>query len=87
MCPETPSAGHYFVTYFHDQINLHFEYFNCEKARGSFCNGSSVPASGIQIDRRPLPVGKELLRIAERLNATLTGLFCVNGTSWSWGDV
>jgi hypothetical protein len=22
-CPTVPTAGHYFVTYFHDQINLH----------------------------------------------------------------
>jgi hypothetical protein len=40
MCSQTPSAGHYFGTYFHDQINLHFEHFHCESARGSFCNGS-----------------------------------------------
>jgi hypothetical protein len=26
MCPQTPSASHYFATYFHDQINLHFEH-------------------------------------------------------------
>jgi hypothetical protein len=40
MCPQAPSAGHYFATYFDDQINLHFEHFHCEKAAGSFCNGS-----------------------------------------------
>jgi hypothetical protein len=40
MCPVRPNAGHYFATYFHDQINLHFEHFSCEKARGSFCNDS-----------------------------------------------
>jgi hypothetical protein len=39
MCPQTPHAAHYFATYFHDQINLHFEHFNCE-ARGSLCNNS-----------------------------------------------
>jgi hypothetical protein len=38
MCPQPPSAGHYFATYFHDQINLHFEHLNC--ARSNFCNGS-----------------------------------------------
>jgi len=40
MCPQTPSAGHYFATYFHDQIKLHFEHFHCEKAGSGFCNGS-----------------------------------------------
>jgi hypothetical protein len=40
MCPQTPSAGHYFATYFHDQIKLHFEHFHCEKAGGSFRNDS-----------------------------------------------
>jgi hypothetical protein len=38
MCPQTPSAGHYFATYSQDQVNLHFEHFRCD-AR-SFCNGS-----------------------------------------------
>jgi hypothetical protein len=40
MCPQTPSAGHYFATYFHSQINLHFEHFQCENASRNFCNGS-----------------------------------------------
>lgn len=40
ICPETPSAGHYFATYFNDQINLHFEHLHCERAGSSFCNGS-----------------------------------------------
>jgi hypothetical protein len=39
MCPRTPHAGHYFATYLHDQINLHFEHFNCE-TRGSLCNNA-----------------------------------------------
>ena len=38
MCTTRASAGHYFATYFHNQINLHFEYFHCD-AR-SQCNGS-----------------------------------------------
>jgi hypothetical protein len=40
MCPTRPDAGHYFGTYFHDQINLHFEHFHCEGSAASFCNGS-----------------------------------------------
>jgi len=28
------------VTYFHDQINLHFENFHCGTAGNNFCNGS-----------------------------------------------
>jgi hypothetical protein len=40
MCSQAPSAGHYFATYFHGQINLHFEHFHCEQARTGFCNGS-----------------------------------------------
>jgi len=38
MCPTRPSAGHYFATCFHDQINLQFEYFHC--GASSRCNGS-----------------------------------------------
>lgn len=38
MCPTRPSAGHYFTTYSHGQINLHFEYFHC--GARSQCNGS-----------------------------------------------
>jgi hypothetical protein len=37
-CPQTPDAGHYFVTYFHDEIHLHFEYLHCDAV--SFCKGS-----------------------------------------------
>jgi len=40
MCSQVPSAGHYFATYFHDQIYLHFEHFHCEQARSSYCNSS-----------------------------------------------
>ena len=39
-CLTVPTAGHYFVTYFHDQINLHFENFHCGTAGSIFCNGS-----------------------------------------------
>jgi hypothetical protein len=37
-CPTKPDAGHYFATYYHDEIHLHFEYFHCASA--SFCNAS-----------------------------------------------
>jgi hypothetical protein len=40
MCPHMPSAGHYFATYSHNQINLHIERFHCENARSSLCKGS-----------------------------------------------
>jgi hypothetical protein len=39
-CPTVPTAGHYFATYSHDQINLHFELFHCESAKASLCNSS-----------------------------------------------
>jgi hypothetical protein len=39
-CPTVPAAGHYFVTYFHEQINLQFENFHCGTAGSIFCNGS-----------------------------------------------
>jgi len=39
-CPTLPTAGHYFATYFHDQINLHFEFFHCENPNVSLCNSS-----------------------------------------------
>ena len=31
MCQKPPSAGHYFATYFHARINLHFEHFHNKK--------------------------------------------------------
>jgi hypothetical protein len=37
-CPERPNAGHYFATYFHDEIHLHYEHLHCDTA--SYCNGS-----------------------------------------------
>jgi hypothetical protein len=37
-CPQRPNAGHYFATYFHDEIHLHYEHLHCDTA--SFCNGS-----------------------------------------------
>ena len=41
ICPKGPVAGHYFATYFHDRITLHFEYFYCSTIpAGTFCNGS-----------------------------------------------
>ena len=40
ICPQGPVAGHYFATYFHDRITLHFEYFHCPVAGQIVCNGS-----------------------------------------------
>jgi hypothetical protein len=37
-CPTHPDAGHYFATYFHDEVHLHYEHFHC--AGVSFCNAS-----------------------------------------------
>jgi hypothetical protein len=37
-CPQKPNAGHYFATYFQDEIHLHYEHLHCDAA--SFCNGS-----------------------------------------------
>jgi hypothetical protein len=37
-CPTRPDAGHYFATFFHDEVHLHFEHFHC--AGVSFCNAS-----------------------------------------------
>lgn len=28
-CPTRPDAGHYFATFFHDEVHLHFEHFHC----------------------------------------------------------
>ena len=39
-CPTLPAADHYFATYFHDQINLHFELFHCESSKAGLCNSS-----------------------------------------------
>ncbi len=39
-CPTAPTAGHYFATYFHDQINLHFDLFHCEDSKVRFCKAS-----------------------------------------------
>jgi hypothetical protein len=38
MCRQAPSAGHYFATYNHDQVNLHSEHFHCNGQ--SFCSAS-----------------------------------------------
>ena len=35
-CLTVPTAGHYFVTYFHDQINLHFELFHWGAQRPAY---------------------------------------------------
>jgi hypothetical protein len=42
MCRQQPVAGHYFATYFHDRITLHFEYFYCPGSvrPPTFCSGS-----------------------------------------------
>jgi hypothetical protein len=37
-CPRRPNAGHYFATYFHDEIHLHYEHLHWDAA--SFCNDS-----------------------------------------------
>lgn len=37
-CPTPPHAGHYFATYFHDEIHLHFEHLHCGQT--SFCGPS-----------------------------------------------
>jgi hypothetical protein len=37
-CAVHPDAGHYFATYFHDEIHLHYEHFHCQGV--SFCNAS-----------------------------------------------
>ena len=39
-CSTVATAGHYFATYFHDQVNLHFELFHCENSKVSLCNSS-----------------------------------------------
>ncbi len=37
-CASRPDAGHYFATYLHDEVHLHFEHFHCEGV--SFCDNS-----------------------------------------------
>lgn len=37
-CTKIPNAGHYFATYFHNDIHLHYEHLHCDTA--SFCTGS-----------------------------------------------
>jgi hypothetical protein len=37
-CPTHPDAGHYFATYFHDEVHLHYEHLHC--AGASYCNAS-----------------------------------------------
>ncbi|SDT01208.1 hypothetical protein [Bradyrhizobium canariense] len=39
MCPTTPAAGHYFATYRHDRVTLHFEHFHCGEAPNTYCRG------------------------------------------------
>ncbi len=40
MCASMPHAAHYFATYLRDQVTLHFEYFHCDKAAKSYCDGT-----------------------------------------------
>jgi hypothetical protein len=37
-CGAHPDAGHYFATYFHDEVHLHYEHLHCTGA--SYCNAS-----------------------------------------------
>jgi hypothetical protein len=37
-CPTRPDAGHYFATYYHDEVHLHFEHLHC--GGSSFCHAS-----------------------------------------------
>ena len=37
-CSPRPNAGHYFATYFHDEIHLHYEHLHCDTV--SFCTAS-----------------------------------------------
>lgn len=37
-CQTRPNAGHYFATYFDDEVHLHFEHLHCEGV--SFCDKS-----------------------------------------------
>lgn len=37
-CPSRPDAAHYFVTYYRDEVRLHFEHFLCAGVR--FCEAS-----------------------------------------------
>ena len=37
-CGAHPDAGHYFATYFHDEVHLHYEHLHCSGA--SYCNAS-----------------------------------------------
>jgi hypothetical protein len=61
-CSSRPDAGHYFASYFHDEIHLHYEHLHCDTA--SFCDGSQMPPSNLQIKWRSLPPRKELLQFS-----------------------
>jgi len=37
-CPTRPDADHYFATYSHDEIHLHFEHLHCSGTK--YCNAS-----------------------------------------------
>jgi hypothetical protein len=37
MCPTTPAAGHYFATYLHDRVTLHFEHLHCGEPPNAYC--------------------------------------------------
>jgi hypothetical protein len=46
-CSARPNAGHYFATYFHDEINLHYERLHCETT--SFCEASVCLHEGYRL--------------------------------------
>jgi hypothetical protein len=40
MCATEPSAGHYFATYGHDRVTLHYEHIHCGQGASAYCKGS-----------------------------------------------
>ena len=59
-CSPRPGAGHYFATYFHDEIHLHYEHFHCDTASFLAMSASGLPS---------LSFSKKFLWIEERLSS------------------
>ena len=60
-----PDAGHYFATYFHDEVHLHYEHLHC--AGASFCNASGCLHKTFKLSAGRYHLAKTGLWLAQRL--------------------
>ena len=64
-CPTRPDAGHYFATYYHDEVHLHFEHLHCGGQQ--LLPRVGLPSRDLSVDLGSLPAGRKHLQIRKRL--------------------